>query len=127
MHPGLALLQQCDSLTLSRLLTVRPLMGGLLNHLSTDPPEAVLSLLSLLARRCLAAAAGAAAGWAEMANAIGGGEIAASVRAEAFGDVALQQLAEVVVLLEGFEAPEGDGQLEEQGEAHPQCTGREGL
>ena len=46
-----------------------------------------------------------------------GGEIAASVRAEAFGDVALQQLAEVVVLLEGFEVSEGGRQLEEQGEA----------
>ena len=52
-----------------------------------------------------------------------GGEIAASVRAEAFGDVALQQLAEVVVLLEGFEAHEGDGQLEEQGEACTHCSG----
>ena len=80
-------------------------MGGLLNHLSSDPPKSILDTLSLLAARCLSAspsAAGEAAG------------VAPALRAEVFGDQALQKLAETAVFLEGFES-EGGSEFTEQG------------
>ena len=78
-------------------------MGGLLNHLSSDPPKSILETLSLLATRCLAGSGEAVA-------------VAPALRAEVFGDQALQKLAETLVVLEGFDS-EGGKEFIEQGEA----------
>ena len=105
---GMALLGRSDSLTLSRLLAVRSLMGGMLNNLATDPPGFILRLLKLLAHRCLGAAG---EGETEVGTQV---SVPAALRHEVFADVALQQLALVVLHLEDFDAA-GDENLGEEG------------
>ncbi|KXZ49469.1 hypothetical protein GPECTOR_21g695 [Gonium pectorale] len=89
-----ALLASADHATLARLLPLRPLMGGLLHHLATDPPGQALETLLLLARRVLAPPASSAAGPAGRAGG-GGGGLPPRLRAEPWGDTALAQLAEL--------------------------------
>lgn len=61
---------------MATVLQTRPLMGGLLNHLAADPPASITRVLTVLAQRVLAPRSG----------------VGAKLRAEAFGDVALQQV-----------------------------------
>ena len=94
-----ALLRTADPQLLPRLLSTRPLMAGLLTHLASDPPAAVVGVLRLLAQRVAGAAPGS---------------LAPRSRAAAWGDAALAQLA----LLCGreVEGPGGEGAGGEEGE-----------
>ncbi len=77
-----ALLSAADHATLARLLPLRPLMGGLLNHLAADPPGHAFATLAVLGRRLLGGGAAASA-------------LPPSLRAQPWGDAALLQLVEV--------------------------------
>mmetsp|Transcript_13550 Transcript_13550/g.38555 ORF Transcript_13550/g.38555 Transcript_13550/m.38555 type:complete len:631 (-) Transcript_13550:2704-4596(-) len=50
---GLTLLRKADTLHLQTLLQLRPLMGGLLNHLALDPPATAYRILGTVAQQVL--------------------------------------------------------------------------
>ena len=82
---------------LAQLLPIRTLTGGLLNHLSSDPPASVLRVLQLLAQRVMQHAAQ----HASQQHNTGGSGLPAALCAEPFGDMALQQLAELAASSDG--------------------------
>lgn len=94
---ALALVSTADAQLLPEVLTLRPLIGGTLHFLSSDPPSAQVAVLRVL--RKLVAAKRTAAG--------------AFPGAEVLGDAALGQLAAIAASgpegsLNKDEAPEGD-------------------
>ncbi|PRW57763.1 Nucleolar pre-ribosomal-associated 1,N-terminal [Chlorella sorokiniana] len=93
-----------DALLLQQLVQLRPLVGGLLQHLAADPPAHQLQVLQLLQKRVLAPKAG----------------VPPAVQAEAFSDAALQQLATIATTaaVEGEEA-EAEEEEEEAGGSGP--------
>lgn len=72
----LSILQNCDHSLLTSVLRLRPLMGGLLNHLGADPPSGIVRVLTTLAQRVLSPRSG----------------ISPKLQSEPFSDVALQQV-----------------------------------
>jgi hypothetical protein len=76
-QPAAALLRHADPLLLPAVLQIRPLVGGLLSSLASDPPPIALAALRLLRARALGAGAG----------------VPARVQGGVWGDAALSQLA----------------------------------
>lgn len=91
-----ALLATADVPALAQLLPARALTGALLNHLASDPAAEVLATLRVVGRRVLGPGLG----------------LPPRLQAEPFGDVALQQLAELSGSSDEPAPPaaEGDGE-----------------
>ncbi|GAX77400.1 hypothetical protein CEUSTIGMA_g4846.t1 [Chlamydomonas eustigma] len=96
---GCSMLERCDHLTLSKLLSIRSFMSSMLLHLASDPPSSVVRILKILAIRVLLGPA--AAGNKSTAIMTEGG-LGATVRLGVFTDGVLLQLAESVVVFEDF-------------------------
>lgn len=111
-----ALLCTADDAVLAQLLAVRPLMAGVLHHMVHDPPEEIVASLSLLRAGVLRMPGSTIQGSTSGRGGLGWSEVLARaplpghLQAEAFGDVALQQLAEVCSVNDEEAEPELDGE-----------------
>jgi hypothetical protein len=96
----LALLRAADAALLPELLAVRPLVGGLLHHLASDPGEVQEEVLLLLQRRVLLGGRGDA--------------VPPAVQAAALSDAALAQLSVIAACEEeAEEEEEEEGAIED--------------
>lgn len=104
------MLQCSDPLLLPVLLRTRPLMGGLLNHLSTDPPGIITGILQLLQDRVLG----------------NNSRVTAAVQYELWTDSALEQLATICTADAGAAADaKADADADADAEAEASGEGRQ--
>lgn len=95
---ALSLLRCADAQLLPEVLRLRPLLGGMMQSLSNDPPMIQLEVLKVLQKRVLGARA----------------SIGPAAKAEFFNDAALGQLASVCAAGEDYDTTESTSENEEE-------------